>query len=138
MQLVDPRPRRRLPIRMTPLIDVVFILLVFFMVTSRLAPTSHLDLDNRTGTSGGGEEGEPLPELVMEADGRIQWDERTLSATSLADALLRAGEREVNLETEGDVPLGTFTAGLTRLQSAGINTHWRRTSQSDTDVNDPQ
>lgn len=129
MQLVEPRPHRRLPIRMTPLIDVVFILLVFFMVTSRLAPTSHLDLDNNTASSGGAD-GEPLPELVMQADGRVQWNGRTDDAAVIARSLLSGGETEVNLETAGEVPLGLFTQGLTALQSAGISTHWRRSSDN--------
>lgn len=129
MQLVEPRPHRRLPIRMTPLIDVVFILLVFFMVTSRLAPTSHLDLDNNTSRSGG-TEGDPLPELVMQTDGRIQWNGSSDNASAIASRLLSGGETEVNLETEGNVPLGVFTQGLTALQSAGISTHWRRSSDS--------
>ncbi|WP_148861194.1 ExbD/TolR family protein [Marinobacter fonticola] len=133
MQLVEPRPHRRLPIRMTPLIDVVFILLVFFMVTSRLAPTSHLDLDNNTARSGGGD-GAPLPELVMQADGQIQWNNRTEKVGNVASALISDGKTEVNLETEGDVPLGLFTQGLTELQSAGINTHWRRSTTN----GDPQ
>ncbi|BES69281.1 hypothetical protein RE428_02990 [Marinobacter nanhaiticus D15-8W] len=130
MQLVEPRPHRRLPIRMTPLIDVVFILLVFFMVTSRLAPTSHLDLDNNTSRSSGGVEGEPLPELLMQTDGRIQWNGNSDDAGVIARRLLSGGETEVNLETEGDVPLGVFTQGLTALQSAGISTHWRRSSSN--------
>ena len=134
MQLVEPRPHRRLPIRMTPLIDVVFILLVFFMVTSRLAPTSHLDLDNNTDGRNGGAEGDPLPELVMQVDGRIQWNGGSNDAGVIARRLLNGGETEVNLETEGDVPLGLFTKGLTELQSAGISTHWRRSS----DNGDPQ
>ncbi|MEH6562505.1 MAG: biopolymer transporter ExbD, partial [Marinobacter sp.] len=48
MQLVEPRPSRPIPIRITPLIDVVFILLVFFMLTSRLMPVDHLELANST------------------------------------------------------------------------------------------
>ena len=48
MQLVEPRPSRPIPIRITPLIDVVFILLVFFMLTSRLLPVDHLELANQT------------------------------------------------------------------------------------------
>ena len=49
MQLVEPRPARPIPIRITPLIDVVFILLVFFMLTSRLLPVSFMELSNSTG-----------------------------------------------------------------------------------------
>lgn len=127
MQLVEPRPHRRLPIRMTPLIDVVFILLVFFMVTSRLSPTSHLDLNNTT-SNADGSRGDPVPELLMHADGRIEWAGRSRTAAETARALVAEGRTNVNIETLHTVPLGTFTEGLTHLQSAGIETHWRRTA----------
>lgn len=52
MQLVDPRPNRPIPIRITPLIDVVFILLVFFMLTTRLLPVDYLELANNTSERG--------------------------------------------------------------------------------------
>jgi biopolymer transport protein ExbD len=44
--------RRRRVISLTPLIDVVFILLVFFMLASRLVPERSIDL--RGGVEGGG------------------------------------------------------------------------------------
>jgi biopolymer transport protein ExbD len=50
---VSRRPRRRRGvISLTALIDVVFMLLVFFMLASRLAPERSIDL--RGGAAGGG------------------------------------------------------------------------------------
>ena len=60
MQLVEPRPSRPMPIRITPLIDVVFILLVFFMLTSRLLPVDYLELANDTRAQGS-QQGDPSP-----------------------------------------------------------------------------
>ncbi|HET9680030.1 MAG TPA: biopolymer transporter ExbD [Gammaproteobacteria bacterium] len=47
--------RRRTIISLTPLIDVVFILLVFFMLSSRLTATGHVALDWQTSGQNGGE-----------------------------------------------------------------------------------
>src|SRR5690554_8131329 len=71
MQLaeLEPRPNRPLPIRITPLIDVVFILLVFFMLTTRLMPVDYLELGNDT-ASRSSVTGMPLPELQVRSEER--------------------------------------------------------------------
>ncbi|MDX1457496.1 MAG: biopolymer transporter ExbD [Marinobacter sp.] len=127
MQLVEPRPSRPMPIRITPLIDVVFILLVFFMLTSRLLPTSFLELDNNTG-NGQAVVGERRPGLRLDASGQVLWQEQTWDLTALTATLRRQGHREVNLATSEQTPLTSFTEVLTALQSAGINAHWQRNS----------
>lgn len=127
MPLVKPRPARPIPIRMTPLIDVVFILLVFFMVTSYLLPTGYLELENDTAEGRGGD-GEPLPQLQLQADGRLQWNSRDWSLAEVTERLTSQGQQEVRLATEGDVPLDRFTRTLSTLDSAGIKAHWKRTA----------
>ncbi len=125
MQLVEPRPARPLPIRITPLIDVVFILLVFFMLTSRLLPVSLLELDNSTsGTPGAS--GTPLPELQVGPDGQVSWDGRTLPVAELVPALQARQITEVNLATAATTGLGQFTRILSVLDQADIETHWKR------------
>ena len=44
MQLSRPRPSAR-RISLTPLIDVVFLLLIFFMVSTTFTKESHLEID---------------------------------------------------------------------------------------------
>ncbi|MBU2955061.1 ExbD/TolR family protein [Marinobacter sp. F3R08] len=126
MQLVEPRPNRPIPIRITPLIDVVFILLVFFMLTSRLLPVDYLELANNT-TSRSSVTGEPLPVLNVTANGLIQWQDQTMPLDQLLPELARAGVSEVNLATTAQTNLGAFTRTLSELTSHGIDTHWKRT-----------
>ena len=128
MQLVEPRPPRRLPIRITPLIDVVFILLVFFMLTTHLLPTSHLVLDNQVPTAGTGS-GDPAPLLTLHPDNLIRWEHYSLSATEAVQRLRTAGITEARLETQGEVSLGDFTQALSQLNAAGIDTQWVRDRQ---------
>jgi biopolymer transport protein ExbD len=69
MAAVSRRPRRRpAAIALTPLIDVVFILLVFFMLASRL--TAERSLDLRASAGGGAVAGAVLVE-VRAADFRF-------------------------------------------------------------------
>ena len=125
MQLVKPRPSRPVPIRITPLIDVVFILLVFFMLTSRLSPVGYIELGNNIGDKNS-VAGEPLPRLTVNSSGRIQWQDNILSVNDLTARLTATGTLEVNLTTLPDTDLGQFTEVLTRLNERGIKTHWQR------------
>lgn len=127
MWLVEPRASRPIPIRITPLIDVVFILLVFFMLTSRLLPVDHLELANNT-SSRSPAPGEPLPELTVTANGQVQWKDLTLPLGDLLPELIAAGITEVNLGTRADTSLGAFTRTLSELAARGIDVHWKRSS----------
>ena len=131
MQLVDPRPSRPMPIRITPLIDVVFILLVFFMLTSRLLPTSFLELDNST-AKGSTVTGEPWPELVIAVDGQVRWQKRDWQLDDLLAELQRQQLTEVNLATADGTRLTDFTQTLTALKQAGIDPHWQRSTPAQT------
>ncbi|MBJ6136208.1 biopolymer transporter ExbD [Marinobacter litoralis] len=125
MQLVEPRPSRPMPIRITPLIDVVFILLVFFMLTTRLMPLDHLELANST-KDRQNIAGEPLPELQVLAGGSVQWQDSQYSLSELLPALQAAGIHEANLSTQPDSALADFTRTLSALDNAGITAHWKR------------
>lgn len=128
MQLVEPRPSRPIPIRITPLIDVVFILLVFFMLTSRLLPVDHLELANSTeGRST--VTGEPLPLLTVTQGGDVTWQEFTLPIDQLLPELHSAGVSEVNLTTAPEAQLNLFTATLGELSRNNIQTHWKRATE---------
>ncbi|MDX1633684.1 MAG: biopolymer transporter ExbD [Marinobacter sp.] len=126
MQLVEPRPARPMPIRITPLIDVVFILLVFFMLTTRLLPIDELSLANssRQGTS----TGDPLPALQLQAGGDVRWRDQSWRLPELTRALTAEGIRRVNLAASGDASLADFTTTLGALTQAGIEPRWQRDS----------
>lgn len=125
MQLVEPRPNRPIPIRITPLIDVVFILLVFFMLTSRLLPVDYLELANNT-SSRSSETGEPLPVLTVTANGLVRWQDQAMPLDQLLPELARAGISELNLATTAGTSLGVFTQTLSQLAGNDIDTHWKR------------
>ncbi len=129
MQLVEPRPARPVPIRITPLIDVVFILLVFFMLTSRLLPVSFMELSNSTGDTSP-VTGEPMPEVTVERDGQAIWQGETYELKALVSELKASSVAEVNLATASSTRLTDFTTAYSQLSDSGITTHWKRSSPS--------
>jgi biopolymer transport protein ExbD len=129
MQLVEPRPARPIPIRITPLIDVVFILLVFFMLTSRLLPVSFMELSNSTGDTGS-VTGEPIPEVIIQRDGQANWQGESYGMEALIERLRAGGVNEINLATEPATQLTQFTEAYSRLTDGGFTTHWKRTPEA--------
>lgn len=115
-----------MPIRITPLIDVVFILLVFFMLTTRLLPIDQLTLANST--TQGTATGEPLPSLELQAGGKLRWRDQNWRLPELTRALAGEGIRQVNLASSGDASLADFTTTLGALAQAGIEPRWQRNS----------
>lgn len=91
--LLKTPPRRRLTISLTPLIDVVFILLVFFMLASQFADWKQYELPTITTSS----TAEPInsQQNVVKADitltnsGKLQLNASEVSAAML---LQRLGE----------------------------------------------
>jgi biopolymer transport protein ExbD len=127
MQLVEPRPARPLPIRLTPLIDVVFILLVFFMLTTRLLPVEHLVLDNAT-TPTESVTSESTPEITLYGNGLLGWRGQRLQIPEMVKKLTESGVKKVNLKALGEASLANFTSSLSTLKSAGIVAQWKRAS----------
>jgi len=86
------RPRRRATISLTPLIDVVFILLIFFMLASSFLDWRAIELRApATAGASGSETGAML--LRIGADGRLDLNGRRVDPDGLGDALRRAADR---------------------------------------------
>ncbi len=93
--------RRRLPLilDLTPLIDVVFLLLIFFMVTTTFVPDStglQVDLP-RSSSQEVIPEGKDLT-LELGADGTITLDGRSLDTAQLSAELRKAAEADTSTE----------------------------------------
>jgi len=127
MQLVKPRPVKRLPIRMTPLIDVVFILLIFFMLASRMTPFGLINLETEIapGQPQATQDSDRL-HLHLEAGGGLQLDGSAQSAEQVRTALAGFSGEQVRVSTDPDVPLSAFTQWLGEVRTQGHEPQWRR------------
>ena len=118
----DPQPMSE--INMTPLIDVMLVLLIIFMLTAPLLASSlKLDLPKSEAAA---EEGET--EAVMLAitpDGALHWGEEAVTDELLADRLAEVARRnpqqEVQLRADRAVPYGRVAELIGMLQKAGLS-----------------
>jgi biopolymer transport protein ExbD/biopolymer transport protein TolR len=114
-------------INMTPLIDVMLVLLVIFMITAPLM-TSSLKLDLPQAEGAAPTEQPPAAlQLGLKADGVLYWDEQPVDAAAFAQRLAqfqtRGGEQrpEVMLRADQAVPYGRVAALIGQLQQAGLS-----------------
>ena len=111
---------------MTPMIDVVFLLIVFFLVSSHLARREQhrpLDLPSaRSGTL------EPLPRpqvnLHMQSDGTLWWNGRSLPIDQLTSQLKSyretTGPFDLRLRCDRSLPYGHVEPALRAAAAAGV------------------
>lgn len=112
------RPRRR-P-NLTPMIDVVFLLLVFFMLVSRFGVDRVLPLSMAGG--GGGWSGPPR--LVDVAPGGLALNGAPVAADALAAALaplMPGADAPVVLRARDGAPLQALVAVMETLGQAGFS-----------------
>ncbi|MFO7855110.1 MAG: biopolymer transporter ExbD [Paracoccaceae bacterium] len=116
----EGRRRRRAAIALTPLIDVVFILLVFFMLASRFLDERSLTL-SAAGGGGGGMEGAML--LEVRAEGlRLSGEALTPEALAarLETRIAERPETRVILQAGEGVDVQRTVAAIDLAARAGV------------------
>ena len=111
-------------INMTPLIDVMLVLLVIFMITAPLM-TSSLKLDLPK-TVGAQPTDTPLfIAVALDKDGRTFFGDEALDAATfaarVADAARRNPQTEVQLRADRSVPFGRVAELIGIVQKAGLS-----------------
>jgi biopolymer transport protein ExbD len=123
MQLVSPPRRRRRLIDLTPLIDVVFILLLFFMLASRFHQWRALTV-SASGTPGD-RDAVPAVLVRVHGDGSLDLNTEAIPSPALTARLRLALTREpglaVQIESADEVPLQTLVTVLDQVHAAGIS-----------------
>lgn len=124
MQFKD-KPKRRVIINITSLIDVLFLLLIFFMVTSTFLEQPGIKLELPSAKSASAERVEDLV-LFLGAGGEIVFEDRAVPADSLEtvmrEAVSRSGERTLVLKADRAVPHGDVVRVMGMARSAGLMT----------------
>ena len=128
MPLVEARPVRPVLIRITPLIDVVFILLIFFMLTTRLMPLGAIEVSSAAASGGGS--GDRLPVLHLRAPDGLRWNGESQTQEEVLARLDRSRPDVVIVSTDPETSLTRFTQWQGLLAERGITGQWRRTEQS--------
>ena len=120
---IERRPRLRGGINMVPLINIVFLLLIFFMLSSTLVTPDSLELTLPESASGREAESQPIVVLVG-ADGTLAVNNREIALPAVAGRLAElAGEHPgAGLVIKADATARFAEIGemLRSAQAAGI------------------
>ena len=110
-------------INMTPLIDVMLVLLVIFMITAPLMSSS-LKLDLPRAEGGTPNEAPQFISVALDPQGRLFLGEEALDpaafALRVAEAARRNPKTEVQLRADKGVPYGRVAELIALLQKAGL------------------
>lgn len=109
-----PREEEEVGVNLTPLIDVVFILLLFFMITTTFNQYSELRIDLPEASSKTQPEQQKQIEIAIDATGRYYLNGRQL-ANSQAKTLITALREHVG--DDRDVPVSIRADAKTPHQS---------------------
>ena len=117
------RPRVRGAINLVPLINIVFLLLIFFMLSSTLVTPDRFDVALPESTRGRATESRPIVVLI-DAAGRVAVNNRPVSLSELEPALARFVEAEPRAELVVRADAAATTADvvnvLRRARAAGL------------------
>ena len=121
--------RRQVPqpmseINVTPLVDVMLVLVVIFIITAPLLASSiRLDLPRTDAATPN--EAPAFVTVVLDQAGGLFLDDRPLQAGELADQLAQAARRnpdtEVQLRADRNTPYGRVVEVMGAAQKAGLN-----------------
>jgi biopolymer transport protein TolR len=111
-------------INMTPLVDVMLVLVVIFIITAPLLASSiRLDLPRTDGVSPGATPA--FVTLVVDKAGQTFLDDQPVNpdqlAARLAQAAARSPDTEVQLRADQAVPYGRVVEVMGVAQKAGLN-----------------
>ena len=121
----SPRAAPMSDINMTPLIDVMLVLLVIFMVTAPLMSSSlKLDLPRTPGVPAS----DASPDFIsvaLDPQGRIYLGDERVETSNFAVRIAAAAQRnpktEVQLRADTTVPYGRVAELIAMVQKAGLN-----------------
>lgn len=111
-------------INVTPLVDVMLVLLVIFIITAPLMASS-IRLDLPKSDAGRPNDAPKFVSLVVDAEGKVYLDDRPVDADALASGLARAAaaspDTEVQLRADERVPYGRVVELMGVVNKAGLS-----------------
>jgi biopolymer transport protein TolR len=111
-------------INMTPLIDVMLVLLVIFMITAPLMASS-LKLELPKSDAAQPNDAPRFVVVALDAQGRLHFGEEPLDDAAFIDRIAEAAkanpQTEVQLRADRSVPYGRVAELIGIVQKAGLN-----------------
>ena len=117
-------PQPMSDINMTPLVDVMLVLVVIFIITAPLLVSAvKVDLPKTAGAAT--LDAPKFISLAIDKSGQVFVDDKPLEPDAVATVMRQAGERnpdtEVRLRADTDVPYGRVVEVMGVVQQAGLS-----------------
>jgi biopolymer transport protein ExbD len=119
----EKQSQRRVTLDMSPMMDIVFLLLIFFLVTSTFLPDSGMDLELPESTTATQSELAPTMISVAE-DGALRLDGEAISVEELQQrvaALPQSDRQRITVRADARVDYGVIVRIIDALRNAGVN-----------------
>ena len=119
----DDQSRRRVSLDISPLLDVVFLLLIFFLVTTTFMPDASMELELPESTTATQSEVTPTMVTVGE-DGGVEIDGDSVSIQELertVAALLPEEREKITVRADARVDYGVIVRIIDALRNAGVD-----------------
>lgn len=120
MRFEPPRPRNEEE-RVLPLINVVFLLLIFFMLAGRIAASDPFEVaPPRSASEGVVQRHDML--VLIDAEDRLALDGEIMTKAALQEAVADriAGSRRVRLKADGQAEAAGVVALMQTLRESGV------------------
>jgi biopolymer transport protein TolR len=119
-----PGPQPMSDINMTPLVDVMLVLVVIFIITAPLMASS-IRLDLPRAEAAKPNDAPSFVTVVLDKAGQAFLEDRPVALPQLAQQLAQAAQRnpdtEVQLRADQSVPYGRVVEVMGAAQKAGLN-----------------
>ncbi len=118
----EKQSQRRVTLDMSPMMDIVFLLLIFFLVTSTFLPDAGMDLELPKSTTATPSEMAPTMISVAE-DGAVQLDGEAITVEELEQrvaALPEADRQKITVRADARVDYGVIVRIIDALRNAGV------------------
>ena len=123
MRIHPPAENHRTEVTIIPMVNVVFLLLIFFMLVGRIAPNDSLDISLPVSSSGQAQSDE-LTHIAIAADGRMVLDGDELDMSALigvvADMVKEDSRTRFELKADANLEANQLILVMEVLRQAGV------------------
>lgn len=123
MRIPPPVETSRSELSVVPLVNVAFLLLIFFMMVGRVASPDVLDVELPLSVSGKDDTGQTV-RIILARDGRLALDHVVVSESELSERVARivANQPVATFEIKADAQIEAvrMIKIMERLQAAGV------------------
>jgi len=114
----------RTELSVVPLVNIVFLLLIFFMLVGRVTSPEPLDINPPRSTSGKDDKGQTV-KILLTRDGRVAMDRRIVSRSlveqRVAEVLADRPNATFQIKADARVEAVEMIRTMERLQAAGVD-----------------